>query len=55
MVAQAFNPRIWEAEAGGYLGVQDQPALSRKQAPRQSGLHSEQLSHIKGLPTGQGT
>ena len=27
MVAHAFNPSTWEAEAGGSLSVQDQPGL----------------------------
>ena len=29
MVADTFNPSIQEAEAGGYLWVQDQPGLQR--------------------------
>lgn len=30
LVAQAFNPSTWEAEAGRSLWVQDQPGLQNK-------------------------
>lgn len=36
MVVYAFNPSIWDADAGRYLGVSGQP-----------GIHSETLSHIE--------
>jgi hypothetical protein len=42
MVAHAFNPSTWEAEAGGFLS--SRPAWSTKWVPGQSGLHRETLS-----------
>lgn len=40
MVARAFNPGPWEAEANESMGVEDQPGL-HKQVPGHSGLHRE--------------
>jgi hypothetical protein len=42
MVAQAFNPRTREAEAGRFLS--SRPAWSTKWVPGQPGLHRETLS-----------
>jgi hypothetical protein len=42
MVANAFNPSTWEAEAGGFLSLR--PAWSKEQVPGQPGLHRETLS-----------
>ena len=42
VVAHAFNPSTWEAEAGGSLS--SRPAWSAKWVPRQPGLHRETLS-----------
>jgi hypothetical protein len=36
MVAHTFNPRTWEAEAGGYLWVWGQPGLYSKFQDSQS-------------------
>jgi hypothetical protein len=43
MVAHAFNPSTWEAEAGRFLS--SRPAWSTEWVPRQPGLHRETLSH----------
>jgi hypothetical protein len=42
MVAHAFNPSTWEAEAGGFLGLR--PAWSTEWVPGQPGPHRETLS-----------
>jgi hypothetical protein len=42
VVAHAFNPGTWEAEAGGFLS--SKPAWSTKWVPEQPGLHRETLS-----------
>jgi hypothetical protein len=42
VVAQAFNPSTWEAEAGGFLSLR--PAWSTEWFPGQPGLHRETLS-----------
>jgi hypothetical protein len=42
MVAHAFNPSTWEAEADGFLS--SRPAWSTKWVPGQPGLHRETLS-----------
>jgi hypothetical protein len=42
MVAYAFNPSTWEAEAGGFLS--SRPAWSTEWVPGQPGLHRETLS-----------
>jgi hypothetical protein len=42
MVAQAFNPRTREAEAGRFLS--SRPAWSTERVPGQPGLHRETLS-----------
>jgi hypothetical protein len=42
VVAHAFNPSTWEAEAGGFLS--SRPAWSTEQVPGQPGLHKETLS-----------
>jgi hypothetical protein len=42
VVAHAFNPSIWEAEAGGFLSLS--PAYSTEWVPGQPGLHRETLS-----------
>jgi hypothetical protein len=42
VVAHAFNPSTWEAEAGGFLSLR--PAWSTEQVPGQPGLHRETLS-----------
>jgi hypothetical protein len=42
MVAHAFNPSTWEAEAGGFLS--SRPAWSTEWVPGQPGLHRETLS-----------
>ena len=44
MVAHAFNPSTWEAEAGGFLN--SRPAWSTERVPGQPGLHRETLSRI---------
>jgi hypothetical protein len=50
MVAHAFNPSTWEAEAGGFLS--SRPAWSRVN----SGLHRETLSRKKtNQPTNKQT
>ena len=41
VVAQAFNPSIWEPEAGRSLS--SRPAWSTKQVPGWPGLHRETL------------
>jgi hypothetical protein len=45
MVAQAFNPSTWEAEAGEFLS--SRPAWSTEWVPGQPGLHRETLSRKK--------
>jgi hypothetical protein len=45
MVAHAFNPSTWEAEAGGFLG--SRPAWSTEWVPGQPELHRETLSWKK--------
>jgi hypothetical protein len=42
VVAHAFNPSTWEAEAGGFLS--SRPAWSTKWVPGQPGLYRETLS-----------
>jgi hypothetical protein len=42
VVAHAFNPSTWEAEAGGFLSLR--PAWSTELVPGQPGLHRETLS-----------
>jgi hypothetical protein len=42
MVAHAFNPSTWKAEAGGFLSLR--PAWSTEQVLGQPGLHRETLS-----------
>ena len=42
VVAHAFNPSTWEAEAGGFLSLR--PAWSTKWVPGQPGLYRETLS-----------
>jgi hypothetical protein len=42
MVAQAFNPSTWEAEAGGFLS--SMPAWSTEWVPGQPGQYRETLS-----------
>jgi hypothetical protein len=42
VVAHAFNPSIWEAEAGGFLS--SRPAWSTEWVPGQPGLYRETLS-----------
>jgi hypothetical protein len=41
VVAHAFNPSSWEAEAGGFLS--SRPAWSTKCVPGQPGLYRETL------------
>jgi hypothetical protein len=45
VVAHAFNPSTWEAEAGGFLS--SRPAWSTEWVPGQPGLHRETLSWKK--------
>jgi hypothetical protein len=45
VVAHAFNPSTWEAEAGGFLS--SRPAWSTEWVPGQPGLHRETLSRKK--------
>jgi hypothetical protein len=45
MLAHAFNPSTWEAEAGGFLS--SRPAWSKEWVPGQPGLHRETLSQKK--------
>jgi hypothetical protein len=45
VVAHAFNPSTWEAEAGGFLS--SKPAWSTEGVPGQPGLHRETLSQKK--------
>jgi hypothetical protein len=45
VVAHAFNPSTWEAEAGRYLS--SRPAWSTERVPGQTGLHRETLSQKK--------
>jgi hypothetical protein len=49
VVAHAFNPSTWEAEAGGFLS--SRPAWSTKRVPGQPGLHRETLSQKKTKET----
>jgi hypothetical protein len=42
VVAQAFNPSIWEAEAGEFMS--SRPAWSTEWVPGQPGLYRETLS-----------
>jgi hypothetical protein len=42
VVAHAFNPSTWEAEAGEFLS--SRPAWSTERVPGQPGLHRETLS-----------
>jgi hypothetical protein len=42
VVAKAFNPSTWEAEAGRFLS--SRPAWSTEWVPRQPGIHRETLS-----------
>jgi hypothetical protein len=45
VVAHAFNPSTWKAEAGGFLSLR--PAWSTEWVPGQPGLHRETLSQNK--------
>jgi hypothetical protein len=45
MVAHAFNPSTWEAEAGGFLS--SRKVWSTERVPGQPGLHRETLSRNK--------
>jgi hypothetical protein len=45
MVAHAFNPSSWEAEAGQFLS--SRPAWSTELVPGQPGLYRETLSRNK--------
>jgi hypothetical protein len=45
VVAHAFNPSTWEAEAGGFLS--SRPVWSTESVPGQPGLHRETLSQKK--------
>jgi hypothetical protein len=45
VLAHAFNPSTWEAEAGGFLS--SRPAWSTELVPGQPGLHRETLSQKK--------
>jgi hypothetical protein len=45
VVAHAFNPSTWEAEAGGFLS--SRPAWSTEGVPAQPELHRETLSQKK--------
>ena len=45
VVAQAFNPSTWEAEAGRFLSLS--PAWSTEWVPGKPGLHRETLSSKK--------
>jgi hypothetical protein len=45
VVAHAFNPSTWEAEAGRFLS--SRPAWSTNWVPGQPGLHRETLSRRK--------
>jgi hypothetical protein len=45
IVAHAFNPSTWEAEAGEFLS--SRPAWSTKWAPGQSKLYRETMSKKK--------
>jgi hypothetical protein len=47
MVAHAFNPSTWEAEAGGFLS--SRPAWSAEWVPGQPGLHRDTLSRKTNL------
>jgi hypothetical protein len=47
VVAHAFNPSTWEAEAGRFLS--SRPAWSTEWVPGQPGLHRETLSQKKKL------
>jgi hypothetical protein len=49
VVAHAFNPSTWEAEAGGFLS--SRPAWSTEWVPGQPGLHRETLSRKTNQPT----
>jgi hypothetical protein len=42
VVAHAFNPSTWEADAGRFLSLR--PAWSTERVPGQPGLHRENLS-----------
>jgi hypothetical protein len=42
VVAHAYNPSTWEAEAGRFLSLR--PAWSTEWVPGQPGLHRETLS-----------
>jgi hypothetical protein len=42
VVAHAFNPSTWEAEAGGFLS--SRPAWSTELVPGQPGIYRETLS-----------
>ena len=50
MVAHAFNPSTWEAEAGGFLS--SRPACSTEGVSEHPGLNRETLSR-KTKPTNQ--
>jgi hypothetical protein len=44
-VVHSFNPRTWEAEAGGFL--RSRPACSTEWVPGESGQYRENLSQKK--------
>jgi hypothetical protein len=49
VVAHAFDPSTWEAEAGGFLG--SRPAWFTEWVPGQPGLHRETLSRKSNKQT----
>ena len=51
VVAHAFNPSTWEAEASGFLSLG--PAWSTEWVPGQPELHKETLSQNKKQKTKQ--
>jgi hypothetical protein len=51
MVAHAFNPSTWEAEAGRFLS--SRPAWSTEWVPGQPGLHRETLPRKPNQPNKQ--
>jgi hypothetical protein len=53
VVAHAFNPSTWEAEAGGFLS--SRPAWSTERVPGQPGLHRETLSRKTNKQTNKQT
>jgi hypothetical protein len=53
VVAHAFNPSTWEAEAGGFLS--SRPAWSTEWVPEQPGLYRETLSQKTNKQTNKQT